>query len=889
MTKGIKKTGPGLQTILPARGILFLTLTLLLYSSLVTAQDKKNDSGFIPAFELKYNPVGLARAAQPNQYFNKIGRKAALMGYENGRFEMWIWPWKPFRNFELQFYLGTSTTPIRQEEILRTISVTPEATTITFSYESFSVKEIIIVPYNEPGAIILLQVNTQEPLTIVPGFLPVMQPQWPAGAGGQYSYWMDDINAFLISASGHKSYFLCGSPCGKQMTAPPAHMFADNPLQFKIEVTPEQANNNYIPIIIAGGVNTAADSVKALYQLLWQNAETYYNDNFEIYKRLSESTVQVITPVEKINLAFEWGKAALHNLLVDNPNLGLGLVAGYGLSGGGARPGFSWYFGGDAYINSLPINSYQDFTTVKDALKFTQKWQRQENFPVRKKSPDEINKDIGKMAHELSQSEGIIDWWNDYHYGYNHADTTPWYLVAMGDYYRQSGDVQFIKDSWKSIVQAFEWCLGKDSDGDGLMDLKGAGLGVLEFGSLVKIHNDLYTQAMFVQGLKELALMASAAGDKNIEAKAASLASKAAGRLEELYWNKKLGFYSFGANEAGEQVSEKSIYASSAIMLGLLDEANSISTLEKFSGSDMVTDWGVRNLPDTSKYFHYANYNYGAVWPYTSYLIASAQYKYHRSLQGYFILLSTIDHIFDNGLGVSPEVFSGAANQKLGEAYHNQGFSVSGYIEPLMNGLLGIEADAINNKLTFSPNLPADWDSLTIKNIKVGNKTADIFLKREDDKVILNIESSGRIDFEFTPSFGPGTKLISAALNGTVYKAEEKNYPDAFLVSTGYEVNGKSVLELKLNGAPEVFLLPLKTSVGETNRGLKVVSQKLAGNELHIIVDGLSGEEYNLGLRNNSNSVKISGAKSINGILNFTIEGKNTGKFKRHEIIITQK
>ena len=83
------------------------------------------------------------------------------------------------------------------------------------------------------------------------------------------------------------------------------------------------------------------------------------------------------------------------------------------------------------------------------------------------------------MAHELSQSDGLCDWWNDYHYGYNHADTSPWYIVAMGDYVRTSGDTAFLRQSWKSVEQAYEWCLSKDSDGDGLMDLKGAGLGAL--------------------------------------------------------------------------------------------------------------------------------------------------------------------------------------------------------------------------------------------------------------------------------------------------------------------------------------------------------------------------------------------------------------------------
>ncbi|MEK6566681.1 MAG: GH116 family glycosyl hydrolase, partial [Bacteroidota bacterium] len=403
---------------------------------------------------------------------------------------------------------------------MRSISVTPEVTTLTYTYESFAIREHILVPRDEPGVIILLEVHTTQPLTMVAGFLPVMQPMWPAGIGGQFSYWDDGANAFVISEGQWRSIFLCGSPAGQQMAAPPAHMFADNPLQFKIEVKPDSSDGLFFPIVIAGALpspetgKTKMDSVKATYARLWKNAERYYRENEEYYRKLRQTTMQVVTPDKQFNLAYEWGKVALDNLMTVNPRLGYGMVAGFGLSGGGARPGFSWFFGGDAFINSLAMNGYGDFQKVRDALAFTQKWQRQDNFPIRKKNPGDPPKDVGKMAHELSQSDGLCDWWNDYHYGYNHADTTPWYIVAMGDYVRASGDTEFLRTSWKSVKQAYDWCLSKDTDGDGLMDLKGAGLGALEFGKLVGIYADVYTCGVWVQAIKEMRFMGEIVGDR---------------------------------------------------------------------------------------------------------------------------------------------------------------------------------------------------------------------------------------------------------------------------------------------------------------------------------------------------------------------------------------
>lgn len=98
-----------------------------------------------------------------------------------------IYPLKILRNFEISFFIGSSTRAIKTRDIVRYVSVSPEATILTYTYQSFTVKAIYITPVYEPGAIILLKVDTEEPLTIVCGFLPVLQPMWPAGIGGQFA------------------------------------------------------------------------------------------------------------------------------------------------------------------------------------------------------------------------------------------------------------------------------------------------------------------------------------------------------------------------------------------------------------------------------------------------------------------------------------------------------------------------------------------------------------------------------------------------------------------------------------------------------------------------------------------------------------------------------
>lgn len=637
------------------------------------------------------------------------------------------------------------------------------------------------------------------------------------------------------------------------------------------------------------------DSVRAIYNNLWKNAEKFYNENYEYYRTLRSSTMQVITPDKELNLAYEWGKVSLDNLMVSNPTLGYGMVAGFGLSGNSARPGFAWFFGGDAFINSLTFNSFGAYETVRDALVFTQKWQRQEDFPIRKKKPDEVNKDVGKMAHELSQSDGLCDWWNDYHYGYNHADTTPWYIVAMGDYVRTSGDGEFLKKSWNSVKQAYDWCLRKDSDGDGLMDLKGAGLGALEFGKLVGIYADAYTCGVWVQAVKEMTVMARLVGDEKVKTQADRQYKTALMAFDKKFWITDLGYYSYGATEKGEQVKERGPWPAAALMFGFLDDAgfskneHKVRSLEFYNSSEISTDWGTRSLSPKSSLFEPTNYNYGAVWPFLSTFVGTTQYRYHYSLSGYTTLQSVIKHVFDNALGHVPEVFSGELNQKLGEAYHHQGFSTTGYMLPLVRGMLGLEVDAIHNKIIFAPHIPNNWDNLVVRGIRVGNNQLHFELKKKEKSFELRAEKSGPDDIEV--EFSPGLSLGSSLEVGTA----SEEHVQLRVFETGQDIHVTTTFRLRdrveltpvMRPSVEFYIIPHQTFPGATNHSLKILSQKLVEKKITLIAEGIGGETYQLGIRNQDRIASVKGAVVDGSVMKISFEKKLPRQFAKQHIEIT--
>src|SRR5204863_5754537 len=227
-------------------------------------------------------------------------------------------------------------------------------------------------------------------------------------------------------------------------------------------------------------------------------------------RRLLAETTSVVTPDERINEAFEWAKVGIDKGVVENPQLGRGLVAGFRTAGESERPGFAWFFGRDSMWTALALDSYGDFRTTRDALDFLRKFQRAD----------------GKIPHEISQSAALIPWFTDYPYPWNSADATPLYVVAHADRFRATGDLAYVREAWESIVKAWRFTAATDTDGNGLVENTKFGHGWVEGGALYPPHEEIYMQGVWIEACRGLAEMAEATGDAALAAEARAWAER---------------------------------------------------------------------------------------------------------------------------------------------------------------------------------------------------------------------------------------------------------------------------------------------------------------------------------------------------------------------------
>ena len=786
----------------------------------------------VPKFDISASPIGLRGDVRPRQYVGVVGRKAAWLGWETGEAELWVHPLKLANTFSLDFKIPDYEDPIHGADVARTIEVRPELTTITYSHATFTVKEHILAPLDEPGLLVLLDVTTFRPLEIVVNFRMVFQYAWPGAFGGQYVAWNDELKAFLLSESLRQRNAFIGSPWAKDASSHPAHALPDAPSVFRIPVDAARAKREFIPIAIAAGI-APRDQVTATYRRLIGDAASLYRQKRDYLDTLRASTTSLDTPDDRLDLALEWAKVNLDDQMVCNPDLGCGLVAGWGPSGQSTRPGFGWFFGGDAAINSLAMSSVGMTDAVAQGLRFLAKYQRAD----------------GKITHEISQAAGRLPWFTDFPYTYYHADTTPYYIVAVWRYWRATGDEALLKELWPVVTKAYSWCLTTETDGDGIIENTSGGLGAIEVGAIgERIHQDIYLASVWVAALEAMQEMAGARGESQLASEATNLWARATVTLNEEYWIESAGHHAFGIL-AGRKVNDAlTVWPATALAFGLLDPARGRRTLEALTTHRMAADWGARMLATDNPLYGPLEYNMGAVWPFVTGFVALGDYHYGRPWAGYPLIQAVARLTFDFARGRHAELLSGDYYRPLDTAVPHQFFATSMLVTPLTSGLLGWQPDAPGKHAVLAPQLPPEWPAASVRSLHVGATRADVEFEQTPGRLRATFRATGpEARLTFAPALPPGASAVVWRLDGAraapATRASTRGADQSIDLALASQPH---VVEITWQGglmpeAPVRDLLP-----GESSHTLRVLDFAATDDGWRAKVEGDAGRTYEL-------------------------------------------
>ncbi len=784
----------------------------------------------------------LSRPIHAGTFMDVCGPRAAVFGYEGRKLEVWVYPMKVLEDFQLSFSLEGYPTPIPSTELVKTITVRPEATILTYSHSAFTVTQTIFASRHEPGVAMLLDVDSVLPMTITGEFRPRLKLMWPAGVQTGNLGFADGRYTLTEEAGKFAAVIAC--PGSQDVTIMPYQEEPrDQPARFLVQVP---VGSRTVPIVVTGSVKGLADARAANDRLL-NGLQADYAANVAYYKKLLFDTVQVTTPDRALNEAYQWAKVGIDKGLVVNPYLGTGLVAGFRTSGDSERPGYAWFFGRDALWTVLATTAYGDFNTTRTAIRFLRQFQRED----------------GKIPHEISQSATLVDWWKGYPFAWASADATPLFVIALGDYYEASGDRAFLDENWEAAVKAWRFTAATYSDG--LVRNTGVGHAWVEGGALYPPDQELYLQGCWVQACNALAMMAAARGDSALAATAKQRAEETLKAVEARYW---LGsYYAFSLDKphkartaepgpylarrqarlnelaAGGPVAEDTVLPAVPLWWGLLDPVRAQSELDHLGSRAMATDWGHRIIANTSKLYDPLSYHYGSVWPLFTGWVSMAAYRYGRAHVGWQALEANVQLTTSGALGYVTELISGDFNAAFGRSSHAQVWSQAMVATPVVRGMLGLSVDRGGGHVTFAPQPLASWPSVTVDRVPVvGGHIKLTYLRQGGDRIIRWESKTSALALTLGVWLPRDAVLSSPAVKGVPLGDGVR-----YLVELP-QASARGEVRFVATPGTDVAVHHTAPSQGQANTGLSVLRSEATANGLRLLLEGKPGKTYRVDL-----------------------------------------
>ena len=782
----------------------------------------------VPGWPMAASDIAITRAAEFTKPFTVSAEHGAVFGDQNGVFEAWTFPIKVLSHFQIEADLADYPVPIDLNQYAAQIEVNPERTTITYSHSAFTVRQHMFSPRGNSvkgaGAVVLFQIESIRPVTLTFRFTPEMLRMWPAANFGRPSAeWVKQgASGFYILHTDTET--LAGGVAIPGATpgvlAPYQERPQTYPVELKLRFDPKTDAGRFYPLLVVSG---ASKEVPGLLASLNQEVAALYHSTQDYYAHFFDHRLTVESPDPRFDQALKWAEVAIDQAQVKFHDE-TGLVAGYYTSADSARPGYGWFFGRDTEFSLYAIHGYGDFALSREALEFLFRRQRAD----------------GKIMHEFSQTADLLDW-KTTPYFYAAADSTPLLVMAMEDYVNVSGDTAFLAKHWDEVKRAYAFTRAHDSDGDGIYN-NSEGTGWVESWPPGMPNQEIYLAAMDQQSASAIGRLAALIKDDVLSKQASAVAEQIRAKLTSEYYDTGSKFYAFSRNADGSTDKSATIYPSVAWWAGTLALPDAAPMLERWASAEFSTDWGTRDLSETSPLYDPISYHQGTVWPLFTGWVSMAEYRAGQTISAEAHLYQNLLLTWAQDLGGCTELLSGAFYQPLGRSSSHQTWSSAMILTPALRGLLGLSWDATHGMLRIEPHLPAEWDRVRVHNVPLGADYVEVEMVREHDH--LRVTAKGGPAFRLCTvvqdcaSIRPSSEsAISVALPALeVGLAHEMPAPGS--VTSQIKAVSQTMHSITFTSqGGSVYRLPLRLN----RAGIKVMGGTVEGNRLRIVFPEGSG------------------------------------------------
>jgi len=761
--------------------------------------------------------LSIKRPALVEMPFSVVGPGGAILGRQDGSYELWLFPWKILSGMKMSVRMQDYPVPIDVNEQAAEIEVEPDHTTIVYAHPNFTIRQTMLAPKAGDagaGAMVVYQMQAIRPMTVTFSFDPVMQRMWPADSPPPPApEWVRNSGGsgfYILHLAFPDQAAALAIPGSEPGILPPYQERPSSwPLQFVLQFDPKQDANKAFPLLLAFANSTAAATKESLGQNLsdlGNRAASIREQNRAYYANLLAEGTAIETPDASLNAAFSWAEIAIDQLRVQTAPGAKdeALTAGFVGSGDVTRPGFGWFFGRDALWSLYAASSYGDFVTARQEIEFLLLHQRAD----------------GKIMHERSQTADLVPW-ATLPYEFAAADSTPLLLMAANDYLKISGDLGFIASTWPGLERAWNFETTHDTDGDGIYD-NSQGTGWVESWVPKMPHQEIYLAALDEQASVAFADLARATGHTDLAGQAQQRAARIAKTIESEYYLPDAQGYAFSWNGSDGVDRTESIFPAVAWWDGTYGLEHVDPMMGRWADSHISTDWGTRIISDQTSFYDPISYHQGTVWPLYTGWVSVAEYRAGHDLSAYAHLMQNANLTWAQDLSDVTELLSGRFYQVLGRSTAHQLWSSAMVISPVLRGMFGLEWNAAGNALTVSPHLPAAWNQAAIRRLPFGGKTVDVMLRREGRAMLVQASDAGI--------------LLGSRIPG----AETRN----------------GVLHIPLP-AVEAGIPVQSPECGAETQQMKVIEERFGDRELTLRLSAPGGTTQTLNVRENGPAPKL--------------------------------
>ncbi|MCF8242473.1 MAG: hypothetical protein K9J16_13930 [Melioribacteraceae bacterium] len=797
----------------------------------------------ISSKEWDSNPgsFSMKRSIAEDNFWNVAGERMLVMGKEKGGIEeIWSHPFMALRDYEAAIKFENDDTIYKLKDLEAAIITRPESFTRKYRVaDGAEIIEVITASPTEPAAVIHYEYNGTKNAEFIITFKSNMRYMWPYSErafGKLYYDYNHALNSFIIKDKSGEFVSMVGtnkSPLqknidhfnGYDISGALGKGIQTDELIVSAYSTYNFESNDKLDVIICAsneGLKKTADVFsEVLYNpvKIHKDAENYVKDFFE-------NSISIETPDADFNEGYKWSLIGSDRFFVHTPGLGKALVAGYGTTDRGwngrqrvsGRPGYSWYFGRDAVWSGFAFLDFGDFEKIKLQLNFFNDFQ-------------DLN---GKIFHELTTS-GVVH--------YDASDATPLYIILAGKYLLSSGDTEFIKNSWNHIRKALEYCYSTDTDGDHLIENTGVGHGWVEGGGLFKTHTEVYLAACWAEALRLASIMAEEIGLNNESEKYKNEYETVRNIINSDFWSDENDYLSFSKLSDGSFNNEKTVLAAVPVYFETVEDEKAIKIVDDYAYNDFSSDWGLRILSSDSEIFDPEGYHTGSVWPLFTGWGALAEYKTGFHIQGFSHIMNNLLVYKNWQLGYVEEVLHGAEYKPEGVCSH-QCWSQTMVIQPVIEGMLGLNVNAPGNELSLSPQFPADWDKVNIKRIRIGNDYINVSMVRRDNTTVYKFTTSTEniIGVNLNLSFPHTTSIEKIKINDSEINQEISENQ----LHIKFDLNQSAKIEIAHRGGISVLPVILLPEPGDKSKGMRIISDRVEDHHYIIEVEGMSGSKNEL-------------------------------------------